>query len=137
MIGSLGVVNHRNASREAGNNFLYRRQGKVKIIAEIQLAAPGIEQLHRRSTGRDLCLEIERCGTGNTMKQLPEGRRFAVAESFCSWEPLRGSPLDHVTRQRPGCGRKTKYRYFGSNFASQAANGFHQEGSLDLRIEIA
>src|SRR5256885_17207008 len=100
MIGGLGVVNHRNASREAGNNFLYRRQGEVKIIAEVQFAAPGIEHLHRRSTGRDLCLEIERRGRGNAMEQFPKGRRFAVAKSFCSWEPLRGSPLDRSEERR-------------------------------------
>src|SRR5271166_5374353 len=106
MMRSLGVVNHWNSVAKPRDDFLHCRKNNFRVLRQIQFAAPGIEQLHRADSRRDLSLQIENRGLGDFLEQFAENLGLAVEETLNRGKPFLGAAFDHITGQRPGRGRE-------------------------------
>src|SRR5712692_2812056 len=115
MLRGLGVVNERNTSAHSGNDFLDGWKREIPVVLQIQLAAPGVEQLDSGSPRGDLGVQVRNRCLSNAVEQFAEGLRLVVETALGRGKAFLRFAFHHVTRERPRGGRKTQDRNLGTN----------------------
>ncbi len=132
----LGEKNHgRIAGRQLIDQQLRGRQLEIAIRRGIQFACPGVEKLHGRGAGGDLCLEVDGRGASDLFQELAKHARLVQEHRLCGGETFARAALNQVTRQRPGSGGESEDGHIRAQRSAKQANGIADEARLALRIE--
>src|SRR5260370_12498321 len=101
LVEGLGGKDSRHLPAESGDNFLRGGQGEVFVVAERELAAPGVKQLHGGGPRGNLRFQIRNGSLGNAMQKLMQGSRFVIQQAFYARKAFARAAFNHITCQRP------------------------------------
>jgi len=138
MVGSLGVVDDRRLrvrGVQSRDDLLNRGQDEGFVFGEGELATPGVEELHGRSAGGDLGLQVGNRGLRDALEERTEGRRVGAKKGFYDGERIGAAAFDHVAGEGPGGGGEAENRNVRAKFTDDAANGFGKEPGFALGIK--
>lgn len=135
VVRGLGVINDGDGVAEAGNDFLDGGQNEFGVVAEIEFATPGVEELDRGDSGGNLAFEVEDGSLGDLVKKFAEDFGFAIEEIFYGGEAFFCAALDHVASEGPGGSGKAEDGDVRADVFDGAAKGFHEEAGFDFGVE--
>ena len=135
----LGEEDHRHLAPvvladQPRDDLLHIGQGELLVGRRRQVAAPGVEDLHRLGASLDLPVEV----AGDRLRQLVEqgvhGLRVVVEHGLGLAEVLARAALDHVGGQGPGAAGEADQRHPAVQFAADGAHRIHHVAQVLLRV---
>src|SRR5690554_5050371 len=89
-------------TNQTRDNLLHVAQRKFLIRLMRKRSTPGIKDLHRLCTGKNLSIEVGNNGLSEHIQQTMHEFRLVVEHLFGAAEIAAGATFNHVSRQRPG-----------------------------------
>ena len=121
----------------ASKDFLRVRQSEFLVVAAVQFAGPGIEQLNDLCAGFDLKQQIRADGGCKLVQQRVQHSRLAIGEAFDLGKALGAAAFDHVRRERPRGACEANQRHLILKFLAELLDDRSDERNLRGRIRNA
>src|SRR5216683_3008512 len=135
MLGGLGVINHGDQAAETGDDLLDGGEREFFVVWEIQLATPGVEELHGGGASCDLCFQIGNGGLSDAMEECAEELRLVVEETLDGGESFLSLAFHHITGKGPRSTGKAQDGNFGTDGFHDTTDGFGKKGRFFLWVE--
>src|SRR5260370_35967175 len=135
MVASVGGMMGGDQAAETGDDLLDRGEREFFVVWEIQLATPGVEELHGGGSSSDLCFQIGNGGLSDAMEECAEDLRLVVEETLDGGESFLGLAFYHVAGKCPRSTGKAQDGNFGTDGFHNTTDGFGKKGRFFLWVE--
>ena len=136
---ALGEQDHRHFTAfvfadQAADDLAHVGQGELLVRRRRQVAAPGVEDLHRLRAGHDLAVEVRGDRLRQLVQQQVHGLRVVVEHGLGLAEVFRRAAFDHVGGQGPGAAGEADQRHAAIELAADGADGVHHVTEVFVRV---